>query len=67
MIATVGMVYTSASNTVTFLNAAPLIGKSKDTFFFAGLWGRILVWNRRLETWERNDVLAILTDEWDIA
>lgn len=59
--------YTTATNTVSFLTSGGtggFLGKSRDAYYFFGLIGELLIYDRQLSTAERAAVLSYLTGRW---
>jgi hypothetical protein len=57
--------YTTGTNTVSFASTGVRIGRSSgSTYNYAGLFGEIVIFNRRLTSDERSDVYDYLAARW---
>jgi hypothetical protein len=58
--------YTTPTNTPSFLATAPYVGRSKDAYYFAGRIAQVMVFDRSLSAAERAGVEAYLNWHWSL-
>lgn len=61
-------IYTNGTNTPSFLSTTPFpsIGKSESTYYWRGLWGHLLVYDRALTPSERSGIELYLNWYWTL-